>query len=795
MKTSQFIKSAKRRFSKQCVLFLILAGVAPTYSYATPDCNPQSIVGRAVGGALLNQIIGGLSKIGGGLAGVQNGISPTPSGLMGDCILPRLNPNPPSGYDPSPVSGPSRGWGDPHLISHDGLGFDFQGAGDYAYVESADLIVQARQFRLSRDAAVSRLKAFAIRFDDRTIVINDPIDASLIGSEPGLLDVVTVDGIDMPIGLGGWIDLDTHGSFIMRFHSHTYVMIQGKLRMLISDDGNTFELLLDTEWQGKVTGMLGNFDGDPSNDLVTESGTNFNIADSDTLYGAFLDGWLRQGEESLFNSAFDPATSGEFKPSVLLSLSDTDLSIRETAAQRCKDAGVSQGFALHGCIYDMVFDEDEKWLKDAAEVADDGLDIVPASALASPDNVAIALAINASVSPMKPTDAAGILGAANEVDLYTITIPTDSPRVLQPVAPCSDAQQFSLLLEQDDVPAVEYSLSCNVAVPLPTGQMALSVFSHGGDTGNYSFNILEPANTDLGVIALDTLIQGTLAPRERLHATLPSIKGDRVFIISNQDESCGQRWNLINVAGTLIKTTSTCLDLGLVVLEDNTPYSLQIQQSAASSFGFAVLSVGEDTVNIPGGNDRQFDLTIATAGQRASAIFPLLQGDRIFVDREGGVLNGTLIVNDPDGFEVIASRAHQEDIRFEANSNGNYTLTLQPNDSFVGVVPISLISVADDIHINVNRGQTFTMTLSTLGQRAVASFDAIEGDVFTVTATTTNSVSGGSAIPAIQLPGDEQSLAIFGSRTFTALVTGTYQIELNSPNFDNFVGAVEFEIR
>jgi len=797
MKACERVKFDRSSYFKLSVLLLTLLGLSPTHSYAAPDCNPQSLAGRAVGGEIVNQLLGGFNRILGAAGGVNNGVSPTPSSAMSDCIIPRLNPPPPDDGpdDPSPVSRPAGGWGDPHLISHDGLGFDFQAAGDYAYVESDSIIVQARQYRLSDNAAVSRLQAFAVRFDDTTVVINDPIDPSLINSEPGLHDVITVNGEDMPISLGGWIDLDTQGSFIMRLRSHTYLKVQGKLGMLISHDGNTFDLLLDPSLQETVTGVLGNFDGDPSNDLQTFTGASFASNDTNTLYGSFLDGWRRQGEESLFNSPFEPSLDGNYLPGEIFSLADIDLSVREAAAQRCLQAGVSPGFAYYGCLYDMVFDEDDEWLSDAAAVSENGFPIVPASALASAGTAVIALDINASVSPMQPADAAGVVSVAGEVDLYAITIPAGTNRIIQPVSPCSSAQPFSLLLDNNDALPVEYALSCDESVPLPTGQMTLSVFSHSGDIGDYAFNILQPPALEIGVIALDELIQGTLDPQARLLATLPVTTGDRVFIASNQEENCGQNWELIDAAGTVIRNTSICLDLGLVVLEGEPPYSLQIQQRSASNFGFTVMSVDEDTVNAIGADDnRQFDLTITTPGQRASASFVLARGERIYVNREGGVLSGNLMVTDAASNEVVTSAPNEEDIQFEASNSGNYSLTLLPSDSFTGVVPITLESIADDINIDVSRGQTFTLTLSTLGQRAAASFNVSQGETFTVTATAVNTDSGSAIIPAVLQPGNAQFFAIFGSRTFTAEETGTYQVVIGSSDPSSFIGTVEFEI-
>jgi len=72
-------------------------------------------------------------------------------------------------------------------------------------------------------------------------------------------------------------------------------------------------------------------------------------------------------------------------------------------------------------------------------------------------------------------------------------------------------------------------------------------------------------------------------------------------------------------------------------------------------------------------------------------------------------------------------------VQFQAQTSGTYTVTLEPLNDFTGVVNATLIEIADDTEIEVIRGQQFTLTLATPGQRASASFNAAAGDTYTVT--------------------------------------------------------------
>ena len=792
----------------QCLLPLCLTVpvfLIPTKAHAQPDCDPRSIVAHTVGGELLNQVIGGFNQIAGAAAGVENFIKPTPSSLMSNCILPEINPptrdDPP--FDASPIQSapprtPSLGWGDPHLVTHDGMGYDFQGAGDYVYVEGGGVTIQARQFRLSPEAIPSRIKAFAIRVDDTTVVINDPIDPSLLNTAAGVDDVITVNGVDLPIGLGGWIDLDSNGSFIQRLNRFTYLKFVGKLDLLVRHGGNTFKLALNESLRGNVSGLLGDFDGNPANDLRTAAGRIFTIDDTSTLYGEYLTDWLRQGEASMFNTEFEPSADGAFSVTEVPLVSSATLSSREALAQSCIEAGVRQEFLLHGCIYDLLFDGDDQLTEGLVELVGAPGDVIAATAFIPSTATTTALGINATVSPSQPSAEAGRISNINEIDHYTVDLPAGTQRVLQWIAPCSSAQPFSILLESDDGKVANFDVSCDAPISLPDGQSSLSIYSQGGDTGDYFFNLIEPASTDLGIIALNEPMLGTLTNTERLIATLPATTDNVIFIASNQTAAsetsdCRREWRVLDAAGVVIKRNSVCNDLGLVTLGENTPFQIVVLQGSASAYNFTVFSSDDSSTVVPDTN-REFELVIDTPGQSASVVFPVTEGQRIYVNREGGVASGRLTVTNPQSVEIGTTSAFTEDIQFEALNSGNYTLTLQ-SDGFTGTVPIQLLLIADDTQININRGQTFTLTLTTLGQRASANFEALEGETFTVFVRGTNTVSGLISTPNIQPPGSDITLAIFDSRTFTAETSGTYQVVLYSSEIDNSIGSVDFELQ
>ena len=142
--------------------------------------------------------------------GVTGGLESSSGTLIGHDVREFCEPDEPTPGGQSPCAGSCSGsTGEPHLTTVDRVGYDFQAAGEYVLLRSADgsIEIQARQVPLPGDTAVSRNTAVAIRAGDRRAAIYAR------ERETGVLDV-RVDGdlVDAttPIDLGSGARIATY---------------------------------------------------------------------------------------------------------------------------------------------------------------------------------------------------------------------------------------------------------------------------------------------------------------------------------------------------------------------------------------------------------------------------------------------------------------------------------------------------------------------------------------------------------------------------------------------------------
>ncbi|WP_086666720.1 M91 family zinc metallopeptidase [Lentzea kentuckyensis] len=187
--------------------------------------------------------------------------------------------------------------GDPHLYTFDRRFYSFQAAGEFVLVKGDGMEIQVRQQPFE---------------DSTTVSVNTAVAVSAAGQKQMIRGAGKV---AWPDGSALWVT--PIGAYGLRV-----------------------QVLLSDARKGKVSGLLGNYDGDKDNDV------------DDDVYGAFADRW--RVKDSLFDyepgKNTDSYTDRRF-PSRQTSLADVPE--RDQAEQTCRAAGVTQQPFLDACVLDV----------------------------------------------------------------------------------------------------------------------------------------------------------------------------------------------------------------------------------------------------------------------------------------------------------------------------------------------------------------------------------------------------------------------------------------------------------
>ncbi|NEA60455.1 hypothetical protein G3I60_41415 [Streptomyces sp. SID13666] len=248
-------------------------------------------------------------------------------------------------------------FGDPHMTTLDGLAYDLQDAGEFevVHVPSLDLDVQARFLPLGGSRTFTVVDSVAFSINGSFVELHQSGDAFVNGVQIPASQKLTDFGQGAALVRSG-------NRFVATFGA-------AKARLAFSDSSLGFDIAPGVP----MTGLLGNNDGIPGNDLVLSDGTPVSSPAASVLDGPYANSWRLTDNQSDFTYA-DGKTTASYTdltfPSNVVTLGDFAQSDQDLARQACNAQAVPAGPQFDACMLDVAQTGDANYAKAAASVTD-----------------------------------------------------------------------------------------------------------------------------------------------------------------------------------------------------------------------------------------------------------------------------------------------------------------------------------------------------------------------------------------------------------------------------------------
>ena len=298
-----------------------------------------------------------------------------PQVCIGDDAIVRTKacacPPPPEGH---PTCDPGGGaLGDPHLMTFDRLAYDFQAVGEFVLARSIDndfeIQIRTKPWGYLRVASVTSAVASHVG-GDRVALYLDRNPALLVNGEATSLD----QGETLSLGSGG---------SVLRASSYYLVVWPdgSEMRVDILNGYLNVWVRPSAERKGRMVGLLGDYNGEHEDDLVTRDGNPIGIApDFDSMYRVFGDSWRIDGQESLFDYAIGQGTETFTDlsfPGSFVTTQSLSPETRALAESTCRVSGITEGIAFEWCVLDVGLTGESHFVDLPSALCNTAIAIVP----------------------------------------------------------------------------------------------------------------------------------------------------------------------------------------------------------------------------------------------------------------------------------------------------------------------------------------------------------------------------------------------------------------------------------
>jgi hypothetical protein len=278
---------------------------------------------------------------------------------------------------PKPPNKPTNSvFGDPHLATTDGLLYDLQQVGEFTAFTSGDGTaprVQIRTSPVGDSKVVSLVSAVAAGSGDQRIAfVTRQGNLTITHGDKTNTETVTVDdGVQRDLGAGTTLTAAASTDFTGR----AYTLRWAEGSQLRVNDAGWWGLRISFEPSAPAKaaqprGLLGNFNGDPADDLTRPDGRQVpSDAMPVTIRSDFGDAWRINQADSLF-----PYAAGESSATFTdrtFPTGEPQLTGTDQARSVCAQAGLMSADILASCVLDVTLTGNPEFADTAAAVARD----------------------------------------------------------------------------------------------------------------------------------------------------------------------------------------------------------------------------------------------------------------------------------------------------------------------------------------------------------------------------------------------------------------------------------------